>query len=64
VAIGFLAVLVLAWYHGERGAERATGIEVLMLTGILAMGGRSGVFPIWARPTASSKVCNGSLHCL
>jgi adenylate cyclase len=37
LAIGFLAALVLAWYHGERGAQRATGIEVLMLTGILAM---------------------------
>jgi adenylate cyclase len=37
LAIGFLAVLVLAWYHGERGRQRVSGIELLMLTGILAI---------------------------
>jgi TolB-like protein/Tfp pilus assembly protein PilF len=34
VAAGFLATLVLAWYHGERGHQRATGVELLVLTGI------------------------------
>ena len=28
-----LAVIVLAWYHGERGAQRVTSIELVMLTG-------------------------------
>ncbi|NJD09882.1 MAG: tetratricopeptide repeat protein [Gemmatimonadetes bacterium] len=37
LAIGFLAVLVLAWYHGEKGKQRVSGIELLMLTGILAI---------------------------
>lgn len=37
LAIGFLAVLVLAWYHGERGAQRVSGVELLMLIGILAI---------------------------
>lgn len=25
LAIGFLIALVLAWYHGERGAQKVTG---------------------------------------
>ena len=35
LGIGFFAMLVLAWYHGERGVQRATPIELMMLTGIL-----------------------------
>jgi adenylate cyclase len=37
LAVGFLAALVLAWYHGERGAQRVSGIELLMLMGILVI---------------------------
>ena len=37
LAVGFLAVLVLAWYHGEKGKQRASGIESPMLAGILAI---------------------------
>jgi TolB-like protein len=39
MAVGFLAILVLAWYHGERGAQRVTGIELVMLAGILVIAG-------------------------
>jgi len=28
LAVGFLVVLVLAWYHGERGAQRVSGTEI------------------------------------
>jgi TolB-like protein len=38
-AIGFFIVLVLAWYHGERGAQRATSTELLILALLLAIGG-------------------------
>ena len=31
--------LVLAWYHGERGAQRVSGTELLILALLLAMGG-------------------------
>jgi TolB-like protein len=31
--------LVLAWYHGERGAQRATGTELLILALLLTIGG-------------------------
>jgi serine/threonine-protein kinase len=39
LAVGFFVVLVLAWYHGERGAQRVTGTELLILALTLAIGG-------------------------
>ena len=39
LAIGLFVVIVLAWYHGERGAQRATGTELLILAVLLAIGG-------------------------
>jgi TolB-like protein/Tfp pilus assembly protein PilF len=39
LAIGFSVTLVLAWYHGERGAQRVTGTELLILALLLAIGG-------------------------
>ncbi len=38
-AIGFLATLILAWYHGERGEQRVNGVELLLLSLLLAIGG-------------------------
>src|SRR5262250_2820178 len=37
--IGFFLALVLAWYHGERGAQRVTGTELLIIGLVLALGG-------------------------
>ncbi|HEY8011281.1 MAG TPA: tetratricopeptide repeat protein [Rudaea sp.] len=39
MAIGFFVTLVLAWYHGERGAQRVTGTELLILALLLTIGG-------------------------
>ncbi|HET9819296.1 MAG TPA: hypothetical protein VFP92_09035 [Rhodanobacteraceae bacterium] len=39
LVIGFFVVLVLAWYHGERGAQRVGGTELLIITLLLAIGG-------------------------
>ncbi len=39
LAVGFFVVLVLAWYHGERGAQRVTGTELLILALLLTIGG-------------------------
>jgi len=39
LVIGFFVTLVLAWYHGERGAQRVSGIELLILALLLAIGG-------------------------
>src|SRR5690348_2658706 len=39
LAVGFLVALVLAWYHGERGAQRVSGTEIVILALLLAIGG-------------------------
>jgi TolB-like protein/Flp pilus assembly protein TadD len=39
VCVGFFLVLVLAWYHGERGAQRVTTTELLILALLLGLGG-------------------------
>jgi TolB-like protein/Tfp pilus assembly protein PilF len=39
LAIGFFVVLVLAWYHGEQGAQRISGVELMILALLLAIGG-------------------------
>jgi TolB-like protein/tetratricopeptide (TPR) repeat protein len=39
LALGFVVVLVLAWYHGERGAQRVSGPELLLIALALAIGG-------------------------
>src|SRR6478752_7510304 len=39
LVIGFFVALLLAWYHGERGAQKVSGPEVLILAVILAIGG-------------------------
>jgi adenylate cyclase len=38
VAVGFFVTLVLAWYHGERGAQRLSRNEMLLLALLLALG--------------------------
>ncbi len=39
IALGFVVTLVLAWYHGERGVQKASGIELLVLALLFAIGG-------------------------
>ena len=36
---GFLCTLVVAWYHGERGHQRVTGVELVVLGLLLALCG-------------------------
>ncbi|MBA3607459.1 MAG: hypothetical protein H0W43_02955 [Chthoniobacterales bacterium] len=36
---GLFVVLVLAWYHGERGAQKISGTELLIIGLVLAVGG-------------------------
>ena len=53
LAVGFFVVLVLAWYHGERGAQRVSSTEIVILALLLAIGG--GLLWRFARvgPTSS-----------
>jgi TolB-like protein len=39
IALGFVVALVLAWYHGERGAQRVSSTEIVILALLLAIGG-------------------------
>ena len=39
LCIGFFVTLLLAWYHGERGAQKVSGTELLLLALLLAIGG-------------------------
>src|SRR6059058_5549827 len=41
--IGFFIVMVLAWYHGERGAQRATGTELVIIVLLVSL----GAFFLW-----------------
>ena len=34
IGVGFFAILVLAWYHGEKGRQRLGGVELLLLAGL------------------------------
>jgi TolB-like protein len=36
---GFFVAVVLAWYHGEHGAQRVSGVELLILALLLLIGG-------------------------
>jgi serine/threonine-protein kinase len=39
LTLGFIVTLVLAWYHGERGAQHVSGPELLLIALALAIGG-------------------------
>jgi TolB-like protein len=59
--IGFLVTVVLAWYHGERGEQKTSTVELLILATLLAVGGavmwrseRPAPLPIPSSATAST----------
>jgi TolB-like protein/Flp pilus assembly protein TadD len=60
LAVGFFVTLVLAWYHGEKGAQKVTGAELLILALLMLIGG--GL--LWryerAAPDAASAASSGS----
>ena len=39
ICVGFFITLLLAWYHGEQGRQRASGTELLLVALVLAVGG-------------------------
>jgi len=48
LAVGFLAALVLAWYHGERGAQRVVPMELAIFAVLCIIAGAAVAFV--ARP--------------
>src|SRR4029077_14137310 len=43
LSVGFFVALVLAWYHGERSAQRVSGAELIILALLVSLGG----FLLW-----------------
>jgi TolB-like protein len=39
ICVGFFVTLLLAWYHGDQGRQRASGTELLLVAMVLAVGG-------------------------
>jgi TolB-like protein/Flp pilus assembly protein TadD len=54
LAVGFFVTLVLAWYHGDRGAQRIGGTELLIIALLLAIGG--GGLWVYARAPAQATI--------
>ena len=58
LALGFVIALVLAWYHGEKGRQRVSGAELLLIALVLAIGGgllwRFGSLPSRAGGSAAA----------
>ena len=54
IAIGFFITLVLAWYHGERGVQKVSGTELLILSLLFVIGG--GLLWMTANKTESEIV--------
>jgi len=52
--IGLPVVLVLAWYHGDRGTQRVTRAEVAIVTLLILLGG--GAFWAYQRTSAVPEV--------
>ncbi len=66
--IGLPVVLVLAWYHGDRGQQRVSGAELAILSVLLALGGgvlwlygqRDTQVPAASAPPAAPAAAPGS----
>ena len=52
--VGFFVTVLLAWYHGERGAQKVTGTKLLLLALLLAI-----VKADHFTDGRASKVCEG-----
>ena len=38
LVVGFVATLLVAWYHGERGRQRVSGMEIVILAALFGVG--------------------------
>ena len=58
LAVGFFVMLVVAWYHGERGVQRVSGTELTILALLLAIGGAI----LWRFAPADSERAAAATH--
>jgi TolB-like protein len=59
-AAGALPAAVIAWFHGERGTQRVTGVEAIALAFALALTAGAGWWAVRTAPTSSSITPNTS----
>ena len=57
---GFLAVLVVAWHHGERGKQRVGRMEVVTLAGVVVLAAM-GIRWVGAGGEAESEIVSADL---
>jgi TolB-like protein/tetratricopeptide (TPR) repeat protein len=66
LGVGALAAAVVAWYHGEKGGQRVTAPELLMLAGILVIAGSAVAMvrdePLLAPLSAAAPVAAAELQ--
>ena len=68
LAVGLPVVLVVAWFHGDRGQQRVSGAELAILSVLLALGGgalwlygqRNGQVPAVSAPVSTPTAVQGS----
>ena len=68
LAVGLPVVLVVAWYHGDRGQQRVSGVELAILSVLLALGGgalwlygqRNGQDSVSSAPPSAPAAAQGS----
>jgi len=60
VAFGFLAVLVMAWYHGEKGHQRMPATEIVMLAATTLAAVSVGWYVGVTTPVASASAASGA----
>lgn len=56
LGMGFFAALVLAWYHGEKGRQRVSGLEITLLAIILLA--TAGIIVSFNRSTTEAAVAD------
>ena len=52
--VGLFIAVTLAWYHGEKGRQKVSGPELLILSALLFVGG--GLLALFAPPDSSREV--------
>ena len=56
--VGFFITLILAWYHGEKGRQRVSGPELLMVAALLVVAGvgRSTACALFHKSVSTTEV--------
>ena len=60
LVVGFFAALVVAWYHGERGAQRVSGAELALLIVLFVIAGAAVALVGAGEPTSQPEELEGA----